>query len=62
VSAARGLLEQAQAAARQARDVDQGLAGTLRIGFAGTMLYRGLPQILAAFTPTSAAFGWCCAS
>jgi DNA-binding transcriptional LysR family regulator len=49
VPAARGLLEGAQAAARQARDVDQGLAGTLRIGFAGTMLYRGLPQILAAF-------------
>jgi DNA-binding transcriptional LysR family regulator len=49
VPAARGLLEHAQAAARQARDVDQGLAGTLRIGFAGTMLYRGLPQILAAF-------------
>ena len=47
--AARGLLEHAQAAARQARDIDLGLAGTLRIGFAGTMLYRGLPQILAAF-------------
>ena len=49
VPAARGLLEHAQAAARQARDIDLGLAGTLRIGFAGTMLYRGLPQILAAF-------------
>lgn len=49
VPAARALLEQAQAAARQARDIDRGLGGTLRIGFAGTMLYRGLPQILAAF-------------
>lgn len=49
VPSARALLEQAQAAALQARDIEQGLGGTLRIGFAGTMLYRGLPQILASF-------------
>lgn len=46
---ARALLEQAQAAAREARDVGQGLAGQLRIGFAGTVLYRGLPEVLRRF-------------
>lgn len=46
---ARALLEQAALAAREARDVGQGLAGSLRIGFAGTVLYRGLPQVLRAF-------------
>ena len=46
---ARALLEQAAAAAREARDVGQGLAGQLRIGFAGTVLYRGLPEVLRRF-------------
>ena len=46
---ARTLLEQALAAAREARDVGQGLAGQLRIGFAGTVLYRGLPDVLRRF-------------
>lgn len=46
---ARALLQQAAQAARQARDVGQGLAGQLQIGFAGTMLYRGLPQLLRRF-------------
>ena len=46
---AQALLEQAALAAREARDVGQGLAGQLQIGFAGTVLYRGLPQVLRAF-------------
>lgn len=46
---AHALLEQAAMAAREARDVGQGLAGQLHIGFAGTVLYRGLPQVLRAF-------------
>lgn len=46
---ALALLEQAAAAAREARDVGLGLAGSLRIGFAGTVLYRGLPQVLQGF-------------
>ncbi|MCJ0762296.1 LysR substrate-binding domain-containing protein [Variovorax terrae] len=49
VPQARGLLDQAQQAARHARDVSQGLAGSLQVGFAGTMLYRGLPQLLKRF-------------
>ena len=47
--AARALLDGANEAARQARDVAQGLAGQLQIGFAGAVLYRGLPQMLQAF-------------
>lgn len=43
---AQALLEQAALAAREARDVGQGLAGRLQVGFAGTVLYRGLPQVL----------------
>lgn len=46
---AQALLEQAALAAREARDVGQGLAGQLQIGFAGTVLYRGLPQVLRDF-------------
>lgn len=46
---ARTLLQQAAAAAREARDVGQGLAGQLRVGFAGTVLYRGLPEVLRRF-------------
>ena len=49
VSAARALLAQASAAAREARDVAEGQSGQLQIGFAGTMLYCGLPQILSRF-------------
>ncbi|NWF48058.1 LysR family transcriptional regulator, partial [Hydrogenophaga sp. D2P1] len=45
----QALLEQAALAAREARDVGQGLAGQLQIGFAGTVLYRGLPQVLRDF-------------
>lgn len=49
---AQALLEQAALAAREARDVGQGLAGQLQIGFAGTVLYRGLPQVLRDFSNT----------
>ena len=49
VPAVRALLEQAGQAARLAHDVGQGMAGSLSIGFAGTMLYSGLPGILARF-------------
>jgi DNA-binding transcriptional LysR family regulator len=49
VPAARALLEQAAQAASHARDVGQGMAGSLTIGFAGTMLYSGLPKILERF-------------
>jgi DNA-binding transcriptional LysR family regulator len=46
---ARRLLQQAEEAALEARDIAQGSAGRLRIGFVGAMLYRGLPQALRAF-------------
>ena len=49
VPAARALLDQAAEAAALAKDVGQGMAGSLSIGFAGTMLYNGLPEILARF-------------
>ena len=49
------LYREAQALLRQAEDVrvlvrrvDAGLRGRLRIGFVGSMLYRGLPALLAA--------------
>lgn len=49
VPRARALLDAAGAAAREAREVAQGVSGQLRVGFAGTVLYRGLPQILRGF-------------
>lgn len=49
VPRARAVLEQASEAARHARDVDQGVAGRLHVGFVGAMLYRGLPQMLRKF-------------
>ena len=49
VPAARALLAQAGAAMREAREVAQGQAGELQIGFAGTLLYCGLPQVLQRF-------------
>ena len=49
VPAARALLEQAASAANLAKDVGQGMAGSLTIGFSGTMLFSGLPLILARF-------------
>jgi len=49
VPAAQALLDQAAQASRHARDVGQGMAGSLAIGFSGTMLYSGLPGILERF-------------
>ena len=49
VPAARSLLDQSGQAAREAREVAQGVVGSLQIGFAGTVLYRGLPQMLQGF-------------
>jgi DNA-binding transcriptional LysR family regulator len=49
---ARQLLRQAEEASMEARDVSQGSAGRLRIGFVGSMLYRGLPQALRKFQAT----------
>lgn len=48
LSAQRVLL-QADEAVSEARDVAEGSAGRLRIGFVGAMLYRGLPPALRAF-------------
>lgn len=49
VPAARALLDQAARVVREARDVGEGVSGTLQIGFAGTVLYRGLPNVLTQF-------------
>jgi len=49
VPRARALLDAAAGAAREAREVALGVSGQLRVGFAGTVLYRGLPQILRGF-------------
>ena len=49
VPAARALLEQSTQAANLARDVGRGMVGSLTIGFAGTLLYSGLPGMLARF-------------
>lgn len=46
---ARMLLEQASEAAAHARAVANGVAGRLRVGFVGTMLYRGLPLLIRQF-------------
>lgn len=43
------LLRDADDAITQARAVAHGSAGRLRIGFVGSMLYRGLPQVLQRF-------------
>lgn len=49
VPAAQAALEQAVQALHAARDAASGQVGRLAIGFAGTMLYRGLPQMLRSF-------------
>jgi len=49
VPAARALLAQAAQAASLAKDVGEGMAGSLTIGFSGTMLFSGLPAILTRF-------------
>ncbi len=49
VPRARALLEQAAQAARLARDVSEGMAGSLQVGFVGTMLTCGLPALVQRF-------------
>jgi DNA-binding transcriptional LysR family regulator len=48
-SSAQALLARAEEARRLARDVDAGSVGRLRVGIVGSVLFRGLPQWLAAF-------------
>lgn len=45
----RHLLAQSGEAAEHARRVAGGSTGRLRVGFSGSMLYRGLPQAVAAY-------------
>ena len=47
--AAQTALDQAAQALDVARDAASGQVGRLHIGFAGTVLYRGLPQMLRRF-------------
>lgn len=49
LATSRALLRDAEDAVIQARAVAHGSAGKLRIGFVGSMLYRGLPQALQRF-------------
>jgi len=44
---AQGLLRQAEEVGTLVRRIDAGLLGRLHIGFVGSMLYRGLPALLA---------------
>lgn len=47
--AATALLAQAEEARLLARQIEAGAVGRLRVGFVGSMLYRGLPQKLQQF-------------
>jgi DNA-binding transcriptional LysR family regulator len=47
--AAQALLSRADEAGLLAREVEAGAVGRLRVGFVGSMLYRGLPQWLERF-------------
>ena len=49
VPAAQAAIDQAALALSAARDAASGQVGRLSVGFAGTMLYRGLPQMLRRF-------------
>ncbi len=49
-SEAIALLRRMEEIKRQVRSVAAGQAGTLRLGIGGSMLYRGLPEILADFS------------
>jgi DNA-binding transcriptional LysR family regulator len=49
-TSARKLLDGADAARTIVREVEAGVVGHLRIGFAGSMLFRGVPQMLRAFS------------
>lgn len=47
--AAQSLLARADEARLLAREIEAGLVGRLRVGFVGSVLFRGLPQWLARF-------------
>jgi DNA-binding transcriptional LysR family regulator len=47
--AALALLAQAEAARLMAREIEAGSVGNMRVGFVGSVLYRGLPQWLDAY-------------
>jgi DNA-binding transcriptional LysR family regulator len=46
---AQALLARAEAARTLAREVGAGAAGSLRVGFVGSMLFRGMPDLLQRF-------------
>ena len=46
---AQRVLDEAADAARRARDVAAGVTSRVRIGFVGSMLFRGLPEKLSTF-------------
>jgi DNA-binding transcriptional LysR family regulator len=48
-ASAQALMAQADEARQTARDIAGGAVGRLRLGFVGSMLFRGLPQWLQAF-------------
>lgn len=48
-ASATALLAQADDARQLARDIEAGAVGRLRVGFVGSMLYRGLPERLRNF-------------
>jgi DNA-binding transcriptional LysR family regulator len=48
-AAAQALLAKADEARQLTREIEAGSVGRLRIGFVGSLLFRGLPQWLAAF-------------
>lgn len=48
-ASAQRVLDEAAAATTQARDVAAGVSQRLRVGFVGSMLFRGLTERLAAF-------------
>lgn len=52
VPAARAALDHAAQALLAARDAASGQVGRLHVAFAGTMLYRGLPEMLRRFQAT----------
>jgi DNA-binding transcriptional LysR family regulator len=51
---AHALLARAEAARTLAREVGAGATGRLRVGFVGSMLFRGLPALLRRFQTTHA--------
>lgn len=48
-AAAQALLAKAEEARQLTREIEAGSVGRLRIGFVGSLLFRGLPQWLATF-------------